>query len=388
MTKLPSWPNYSEEEAELAKSVLLSNKVNYWTGQEARSFESEYSLYFESEFSIALANGTVAIDLALMALEIGAGDEVVVTPRSFIASASAVVNCGARPVFADVDLTTQNIDAESIAAVITKKTKAIVCVHLAGWPCDMPAIVSLAEQHGIAIIEDCAQAHGSKIDGVSVGTFGDVGAWSFCQDKIMTTAGEGGMVTTNNESLHRVMWSYKDHGKSWDKVHTPATSTAFRWIHDSVGTNWRMTEIQAAIGRFQLTRLPEWVGERQRNAATLNRCLANVDGIRLTQPPQNLSHAYYKYYFFIEPELLSAGWSRDRVLFEVHAEGVPCFTGACPEIYREKALTDLYGEQARLANAAALGESSLLLNVHPGLTDQHAEHAAEVVGRVMSKAVR
>lgn len=388
MTDLPPWPNYSAEEADIVSRVLLSNKVNYWTGQEARLFEQEFASHFDSNYSIALANGTLALDLALYALEIGAGDEVVVTPRSFIASASAVVNSGARAVFADVDRESQNITAETIAAVITDNTKAIICVHLAGWPCDMNAIKSLAEKHGIALIEDCAQAHGARTNNQSVGTFGDVSAWSFCQDKIMTTGGEGGMVTTDDEALYRKMWSFKDHGKSFEKVREPSTSTAFKWIHDSIGTNWRLTEMQAALGRYQLGKLDSWVHQRRTNVDAFNDVLQHVDGLRVTVPDAASFHACYKYYFFVEPNLLKEDWSRDRIVQEVHSQGVPCFTGTCPEIYREKAFTDLYGDQPRLPVASELGETSVMMIVHPGITPQQCTESAEIVREVLTRATK
>ena len=387
MNKLPAWPNFSAEEADIVKRVLLSNKVNYWTGQECRLFESEFAEYFGSKYGIALANGTLALDLALYALDIGVGDEVVVTSRSFIASASPVVNAGARPVFADVDPGSQNLTTATISEAITDKTRAIICVHLAGWPCDMEAIVNLASEHGVAVIEDCAQAHGAQIEGRSVGTFGVISAWSFCQDKIMTTGGEGGMVTTDDEVLYRKMWSFKDHGKSFDKVREPSTSTAFKWVHDSIGTNWRLTEMQAALGRYQLGQLNDWVAIRRANIDALNNALANTKGIRLTIPDGDLVHASYKYYFFIEPDNIREDWNRDRILTEINARGVPCFTGACPEIYREKAFTDLYGDQPALPVAQKLGETSLLMNVHPGITPELAAECADIVCSVMDQAV-
>ena len=388
MGKAPPWPNFSQAEGDLVKEVLLSNKVNYWTGEEARHFEQEFADYFHAKYSIALANGTVAIDLALLALGIGAGDEVIVTPRSFVASASCVVNSGAVPVFADVDHNSQNIVAETIEPAITKRTKAILCVHLAGWPCEMDGIIDLASQHNLAIIEDCAQAHGARYRGTSVGNFGDVGAWSFCQDKIMTTGGEGGMITSDNEDLHRAMWAFKDHGKSWAKVNTPNDSTGFRYLHDSIGTNWRLTEMQAALGRYQLTQLRDWVGQRNRNAAALSQSLAGTSGLRLTIPAEHISHAYYKYYFFVEPEVLKAGWNRDRVVAEIHERGVPCYTGSCPEIYRERAFVNRFGEHASLPVAASLGATSVMLNVHPGITEEHCGLAAETIRAVFALAVR
>ena len=246
------WPSFTQEEADSVRDVLLSNKVNYWTGSECREFEKEFSAWSNVQYSVALGNGTLALDVALKALDIGVGDEVIVTPRTFIASVSSIVNSGAVPIFADVDLDSQNISVESIRSVITNRTKAIVCVHLAGWPCDMDEIMDLANEFNLSVIEDCAQAHGSKYKGKPVGSIGHIGCWSFCQDKIMTTGGEGGMVTTNDESLWRKMWAYKDHGKSYEAVYEREHPEGFRWLHESFGTNWRMTEMQAVIGRIQL----------------------------------------------------------------------------------------------------------------------------------------
>ena len=388
MGQAPPWPNFSETEGELVKEVLLSNKVNYWTGKEARYFEKEYAEYFGSKHSIALANGTLAIDLALLALGVGAGDEVIVTPRSFIASASSVVNNGAVPVFADVDNGSQNLTAETIAPVVTTRTKAIICVHLAGWPCEMDDILELASAHNLAIIEDCAQAHGASYRGKSVGTIGQAGAWSFCQDKIMTTGGEGGMITLDDEKLHEIMWSYKDHGKSLEKVNTPNASTGFRYIHDSIGTNWRLTEMQAALGRYQLAQLCGWVDQRRKNARALIEGLAETTGVRLTVPPDHVSHAYYKFYFFVEPTALKSGWDRDRIVAEIHQRGVPCFTGSCPEIYKEQAFTERYGIHPTLPVAASLGGSSVMLNVHPGITEEHCEQTADTIREVFALATR
>ena len=266
---LLNWPSFTAEEAKAIQRVLLSNKVNYWTGQECCLFEKEFSDWCGSAYAVALANGTLALDVALKALGIEAGDEVIVTPRTFIASVSCIVNIGAIPIFADVDRDSGNITSETIAKVITPKTKAIICVHLAGWPCDMDPIMYLANLHGIKVIEDCAQAHGALYRGRSVGSIGHIGAWSFCQDKIMTTGGEGGMVTTNDESLWRTMWAHKDHGKSYEAVYEREHPPGYRWLHESFGTNWRMLEIQAAIGRIQLRRMPDWTSRRNENAQLL-----------------------------------------------------------------------------------------------------------------------
>ena len=272
-TPFSPWPSFTQQEADAVSQVLLSNKVNYWTGQECRQFEEEFADWAGSKYAIAFGNGTLALDAALQALGIGVGDEVIVTPRTFIASISSVVNAGATPIFADVDEATGNITPETIAAVLTDKTKGIVCVHLAGWPCDMDGIMALADRHDLYVIEDCAQAHGARYKGRSVGSIGHIGAWSFCQDKIMTTGGEGGMVTTDDEQLWRKMWAYKDHGKSYAAVYETEQQPGYNWLHESFGTNWRMTEIQGVIGRIQLAHMSDWIAKRRANAqAILEAC--------------------------------------------------------------------------------------------------------------------
>ena len=336
-TAFAPWPSFTEEEAHAVQQVLLSNRVNYWTGEECKAFENEFAAFVGVSHAIALMNGTVALDLALNALGIGPGDEVVVTPRSFMASASCIALAGATPIFADVDEDSQNITAESIRAVLTPRTKAILCVHLAGWPCDMDPIMALADAHGLFVIEDCAQAHGARYKGRSVGSIGHVGAWSFCQDKIMTTGGEGGMVTTNDPALWSRMWSYKDHGKSWDAMANRQGSKGFQWVHEQFGTNWRMIEMQAAIGRIQLTRLPAWQEKRRLHLNQLLTCARQLPGLRVPVLPDFIQHAAYKGYVFVNPEALAAGWDRDRILEAIRESGVPCYAGSCPEMYLEKA---------------------------------------------------
>ncbi|WP_281648204.1 DegT/DnrJ/EryC1/StrS aminotransferase family protein [Parendozoicomonas sp. Alg238-R29] len=386
-TQFSPWPSFTEEEASAVSKTLLSNKVNYWTGTQGREFEKEFAHYTESEYAIAVANGTLALDLALKALDIKAGDEVIVTSRTFLASASSIVTAGARPVFADVDATTQNITAESITAVLTPNTKAILCVHLAGWPCDMDSIMELAKAHNLYVIEDCAQAHGAKYKGRSVGSIGHISAWSFCQDKIMTTGGEGGMVTTNDKTLWDKMWSYKDHGKSYDAVYNTQHPPGFRWVHNSFGTNWRLTEMQSAIGRIQLKRMPEWTKKRQANAAAISEACQQFPALRVPEVPSDIEHACYKHYVFVKPEQLKEGWNRDRIVNEIVVRGVPCFQGSCSEVYLEKAFdgTD-FRPAERLPVARELGETSLMFLVHPTLTVQEIDQTCTVIRAVMEQA--
>ena len=386
-TPFSPWPSFTEEEANAVRDVVLSNRVNYWTGTECRVFEEEFAVFAQSKYAIALANGTVALDAALLALGIGEGDEVVVTPRTFLASASSIVNAGAAPVFAEVDPNTQNITAESIAAVLTPRTRAVICVHLAGWPCDMDPIMALAQQHNLFVIEDCAQAHGAEYKGRAVGSIGHVGAWSFCQDKIMTTGGEGGMVTTNDTELWQKMWSMKDHGKSWAAMYEREHAPGFRWVHESFGTNWRMIEMQAVIGRIQLQRMPQWHAARLANANKIWAAAQACSALRVPEVPSDILHAAYKCYVFVEPSQLKDGWSRDRILSTIVERGVPCYSGSCSEVYLEKAFdgTD-YRPVEPFAVARELGETSLMFLVHPTLTEAEIAKTCDVLTAVMLEA--
>ncbi len=387
ITPFAPWPYFDQDEIEAATAPLRSGKVNYWTGTEGREFEKEFAAFAGCNHAIALANGTVALELALYALGIGAGDEVIVTPRTFIASSSCCVMRGAIPVLADVDPVSQNITAETIRPHITPRTKAIICVHLAGWPCDMDPIVELAREHGLKVIEDCAQAHGATYKGRPVGSLGDVAAFSFCQDKIMTTGGEGGMLTTNDESLWRKAWEFKDHGKSYDAVYNREHVPGFRWLHESFGTNWRLTEMQSAIGRVQLRKLPDWTLARQRHAAILTESFSHIPALRITPAPPEIGHAMYKYYVFIRPERLVSGWDRDRIMNAINAEGIPCFSGSCSEIYLEKVFIDAgYGPVERLPVAKELGETSLMFLVHPNLSEADMIDTCHAVEKVMKEA--
>jgi dTDP-4-amino-4,6-dideoxygalactose transaminase len=379
-----SWPYFAPDEIEAAVAVLRSGNVNYWTGEEGRLFEKEFASFAGCKHAIAMSNGTVALEGALRALGIGAGDEVITTSRTFIASASCAVAVGARPVIADVHRDSQNITADSIRKVLSPRTKAIVAVHLAGWPCEMDPILELAAEHGLKIVEDCAQAHGATYKGRPVGSMGDVAAFSFCQDKIMTTAGEGGMVTTNSDDLWEKMWAYKDHGKSYDAVYRKQHAPGYRWLHESFGTNWRMTEVQSAIGRVVLRKVPSWLQVRRSYAQRLTDCFSQVAGLRVTSPPVHVAHAYYKYYVFVRPEALRPGWDRDRIAEAIHAEGVPCFTGSCSEIYLEGAFPPEWRPKSRLPVARELGDTSLMFLVHPTLTEDDIHATCAAVEKVMS----
>ena len=382
------WPVFEADEIEAASRVLASGRVNYWTGGECAAFEQEFAAACDRDHGISLANGTLALELALMALGIGPGDEVVVPSRTFIATASCVVARGARPVVADVAADSGNITAETLAAVLTERTRVVIPVHLAGWPCDMDPILELAASRGLRVVEDCAQAHGATYKGRPVGSFGDCAAFSFCQDKIMTTGGEGGMLVMDDEPLWRRAWEYKDHGKSWDATRDRQHPPGFRWLHESFGSNFRMTEMQAAIGRRQLAKLPDWLARRRANADFLAARLGQIRGLRVPLPRGEVEHAWYKFYAFIEPDLLLPDWNQTRIIEAIDAEGIPCRSGSCSEIYREKAFSGAgLAPSLALPVAAQLGRTSLMFLVHPTLSTKEMEQTVAVVARIMDKAV-
>jgi dTDP-4-amino-4,6-dideoxygalactose transaminase len=385
---LPPWPVFGTEEREAVDAVLRSGRVNYWTGGEGRAFEHEWAAYCGSKHAIAVSNGTTSLELLLRAFGIGDGDEVIVTPRSFMASVSAPVAVGARPVFADVDLDSQALDVASVAAAITPRTRAILPVHLAGWPADMDAIMDLAAAHDLVVIEDCAQAHGARYRGRPLGAIGHGGSWSFCQDKVLTTGGEGGIITLDDEQAWRAAWAYKDHGKSYEAVFEREHPPGYRWLIESFGTNMRMTEMQAAIGRVILRSLDAWVHQRRRNAVRLFDRLANQPALRIPRPPEHIDHAWYKAYAFVVPEALAHGWDRDRVMNAIAAEGIPTFSGSCSELYLERAVPEAWRPAGGLPNAMQLGATALMWMVHPTMDDGDIDDTALAIEKVLAVATR
>lgn len=382
-----SWPIFEEDEITAVVDVLKSGKVNYWTGEEGKRFEQEFAGFCQQPYAIAVANGTVALEMAIESLGIGEGDEVIVPSRTFMASASSIVRCGAIPVFADVNENSQNITGESIIPALSPKTKAVIVVHLAGWPCEMDEILRYARSNDLFIIEDCAQALGALYKGKPVGSFGDIAAFSFCQDKILTTGGEGGMVVTGSKTIWQKAWSLKDHGKNPQKVFRKKHSPGFRWLHDSIGTNYRMTEMQAALGRVVLKKVPSMISRRKENAALLYDFFRQFDCLRIPQVPDYMSHAFYKFYVFVKESGLKAGWNRDRILQEVNDLGVPCFSGSCSEVYLEKAFTSMgLKPESRLPVARRLGDTSLMFLVDPTISREKIETWINSIDPVFRKA--
>ena len=383
--KMPPWPYFGEDEIAAVAEVMRSGRVNYCIGEQGREFEREFAASCGCKHAVGVSNGTVAIELALRCLGIGVGDHVITSSRTFVASASAISICGATPVFADVDPETQNITVDSISRALTPKTRAILVVHLAGYPCDMDSILQFARERELFVVEDCAQAQGAKYKGRCVGSFGHAAAFSFCQDKIISTLGEGGMLTTDSFEVWERAAAFRDHGRKYPNAALEQEQTGFRWVHDSLGSNWRMTEVQSAVGRKQLKKLGGWLETRQAHASVLAQRLSRISALRVPQPPLHIKHAYYRFYLFVRPERLRSGWTRDYILQAVNAEGVPCFSGSCPEVYLESAFADVR-PATRLPSAVELGETSLAFLVHPTISEADIADVACAVEKVMSFA--
>jgi dTDP-4-amino-4,6-dideoxygalactose transaminase len=386
--KLAPWPFYGDDEIAAVTAVLRAGRGNYWAGDEGRAFEREYAAACGVKHGLAVGNGTLALELALYGLDVGFDDEIIVPARTFVATASAVVRWGARPVVVDVDPVSQNMTVVTARAALTPRTRAIIVVHLAGWPVDMEPIMEFAAAHKLAVIEDCAQAHGATDRGRPVGGIGHFGCFSFCQDKIISTGGEGGMVVTNDERAYQRMWSYRDHGKDFTRATAPGPTTGFQFLVDRFGTNWRLTEMQSAMGRLQLAKLPTWVARRRQIAAQVSEALGNLKGVTVPEPPAHAFHSFYKFVFQIDPAVLKAGWTRDRVIAELEARGVPARVGACPDISREAAFAhDGVPSMIPHPGAASIADRTIMLPVHPTLTDGNAAFLATTTQDVVRAAL-
>ena len=389
--KLSAWPHYEKDEIDAVNKVLQSGLVNYWTGNLSKKFEKEFANFAGCKYAIALANGSLALSSAYLAIGIKKGDEIITTPRSFVATASSASLLGGKIVFADVDPHSGNITSESIEPLITKKTRAIVVVHLAGWPVEITKISNLAKSYNIPLIEDCSQAHGGEviIDGknLSVGQFGDINTWSFCQDKIISTGGEGGMITTNKPEYYEKIWSFKDHGKSFSKLQEKNLSVEYQFVHDNLGSNFRITEMQSAIGRIQLKKLKSWREIRTKNAKTLTEILSSNDLVHIPLPNKELIHAWYKFNCFININFLKDDWNREKIIRAIRSKSLPAFQGSCSELYLEKCFSKSSNKvNSILPNAHKLGETNLTFLLHPTINDNEMIFYAENINNILKEA--
>lgn len=380
----PKWPTYSSSEIKKVKEILNSGKVNYWTGDNCNNFENKFAKHFNKKFGISVATGSIALDLAIKSLNLKKNDQVLVTPRSYIASASCVISQNLMPIFVDIDLNSQNILYEDLKKKITRNTKAIILVHLAGYPCDMDKIVKICKKYKIKIIEDCSQAHGAKYNSKFVGSFGDIAIWSFCNDKIMSTGGEGGMLLTNNYQYYKKIFALKDCGKNIDKIKKNTFKPKFQWIHDSIGNNFRMTEMQAAIGIIQLRNLNKWVKKRNSFSLKINKVLSKFSYIRTTKIPSNIFHSFYRCYFFLNKKIIKNKFTREALIKTLKKYNIDCNVGSCPEIYLEGAFKKIKNVK-RLKNAKILGETSVALFVNHNFNKIHETKYLNNLNKVLKK---
>ena len=387
--RLQKWPQFSREEKDIVNQILSSGKVNYWTGSHGKQFEKEFSNFCECNYSIVMANGSLALSAAYLALGIKNNDEIITTPRTFIATSASACLLKAKPIFADVDINSGCILASLIESLITEKTKAICVVHLAGWPCDMDSICKIAKKNRLYLIEDCSQAHGAQINGRSVGSFGDVATWSFCQDKIISTGGEGGMLTTNSLEIYQKVWSFRDHGKTLSGIELAKESREFSFIHENFGSNFRLTEIQSALGRIQLSKITQTNQIRTRNANILYEKIHKIPSIRVPIPEDNLKHAWYKFYCYLNLGRIKQSWSRNKIIKEINNLGYPAFSGSCSEIYLEECfLKSNLGPKKRLKNSIILGDTSLMFLVDNSIEEEQMKNYALAIKKVLELAVK
>lgn len=390
-TPMPTWPAPGETEVAAVSAVVASGRLNYHAGTEGASLEAEYAAALDRRHAVAVANGTLALELALRAFEIGPGDDVVVPARTFIATASAVVAVGATPVVADIDPVSNNMTAFTLAQAMTERTRAVIPVHVGGWPVDMPDLMRVAAERDLIVIEDCAQAHGGSFGGRPLGSFGHAAAFSFCQDKIIS-AGEGGLLVLDDDAAFERAWAYKDHGKSLAKLSDPefmSGPTSYKWLHDSFGSNWRMPEMCSALVRVGLAKLPEWHAARTRNARRLSAALACLPALSVPMVAEDAAHAYYRLYAAVDTAALAEGWDRDRIARAIAAEGVPVQYGVCAELYREGAFFAAgIAPSDPLPGAAHAHATSLAFYVHPTLSESDIDDTAAAVRSVFEAATR
>ena len=354
-----TWPSYPNILVNSISSLFKTGLVNYLIGNNGKSFEKEFSKKMGIKYSAAVSNGSIALEIALLSLGIKKNDEVIVTSRSYNSSASSILRVGAKPIFCDIDSNTFNICTKSLKSKITKKTKAILCVHLYGYPCEIFKIKKIIKNSQIKIIEDCSQAHGAKIKNKPVGCFGTIGIWSFCYDKIISTGGEGGMISTNSKTIYSKIWSLKEIGKDYNKFYKNRKSINFPYIHDHVGTNARMTEVQSLIGRYQLKNLDSYIRIRNRNALILSSYLNDIKKINIPVIPKNITHAFYRYTITIQSELKNPSNIRNNIIRKIISKKIFCNVGGCPEIYNEKPFNLDLNASKNIKVANIIGKTSI-----------------------------
>ena len=397
---MTSYPTFNSLVIKKVEKVLRSGRVNYWTGNQCKKFEKEFSNYLGNKYSVAVSNGSVALEIALKALNLNKDDEIIVTPRSFVISASCVLNLGLKPIFSDVD-DNGNLSIEGIKKVFNKNTKVIIAVHLNGLVCDLDPILKFVKKRNIFLIEDCSQAHGAVYKDKKAGSFGDISTWSFCQDKIISTGGEGGMISTNKKKLWLKIWSLKEHGKNYNDVFFKKHKLGFKWLHSDLGSNHRMTEMQAAIGRDQLKFLDKQIKKRNLLANIyLNLLREFYEKKNILETPDfkcqtcpfktqikrcnKCLHSFYRLNLFINKKFIN----RNKLLYQLNKLKINCGVGSCPEIFKEKIFKKLkIYPKYKLLNAKLLGETSLTFPINPNKKIAQIKKEVKIIKTILTKFI-
>ena len=337
---LGTWPCFSEKAIKDVEAVLRSGKVNYWTGPAGMAFEKEFASWQGSKFAVSVNTGTAALHVALTALGIGPGDEVIVPSYTFIATGFSVVQAGAIPRFADVNIEDHCISVESAEKLVTSRTKAIMPVHLYGNVCDMDKVSAFAKKHGLYVIEDNAEAFGGTYKGKNTGTLGDIAGCSFCQNKTFTTGGEGGMVTTDDEDLAWNARSFRDHGYDVKtRLSLLELEQKLPYIHNMVGWNYRMTEMQSAIGLAELERMENWnMPTRRRNAEIILNKLRDLPSVKYL-PVDTEERRNGWYVLAISLDIENMACDIEQFVAAATAEGAPVWKVFWPQCHTERAYT-------------------------------------------------
>ncbi len=342
--QLAGWPQFDENAIKGVEDVLRSGKVNYWTGPRGMQFEEKFAAWQGSKYGVSVATGTAALHTALAALGIGPGDEVIVPSYTFIATSFSVVQAGAIPRFADVNLDDHCISLESAEKLITPRTKAIMPVHLYGNVCDMDPLMAFAKKHNLKVIEDNAEAFGGYYKGRKTGTIGHAAACSFCQNKTFTTGGEGGMLTTDDEELAWQARGFRDHGYNVkERLNLLALEQKLPYIHNRVGWNYRMTEMQSAIGLAELERMDDWnMPRRKRNAHILMDALGELPQVKyMPIDTEDRQNGWFVCAFSLDIE--NMGCDIAQFVEAAGAEGAPCWKVFWPQCHTESAFVDRHG---------------------------------------------
>lgn len=403
---LPKWPWFTEDIIRAAMEPLRTGEVNYWTGELGRKFEKEWANWNGSKYGVLTSSGTSALHTAVAALGIGPGDEVIVPSYTFIATAFCVLQAGAIPVFADVRRNDHCIDPKSIEEKITDRTKAIIPVHLYGNVCEMNEIMRIARKNDLFVIEDAAEAHGAMYKGNKVGTIGNAGCFSFCQNKTFTTGGEGGAVITDDEELYWQCMSFRDHGFDAKKrLSLLELEGTLHYIHVRVGYNYRMTEMQAAIGLAEMKRLDNWnLPRRRRNGEILIKELREVPQV-LYLPVHNSEKVNGFYVFPIVVDIDNMKIDKNKLIEALVAEGVPAWRSFWPQSYTERAFLEHNGfgrvkfpfrskeytnpesvryDKVYCPNAVWLEKRTFIVHCYPTLEEEHMRLIADGIKKVLS----